>query len=122
LLHCFTQESLAVNTFKVVLQPVEFCPKTGIPLTFSQVQLTIRQSAQNFDRSFFARLKGEFNPHFRGFLGQIGTNPTVYGGRVGDLLRRIVGENFPIANQRNSLHLRPSRPSCGDFVLAASTE
>ncbi len=55
--------------------PLNFAEKTGISLTFSQVQLTIRKSAQNFDHLFFACLKGEFNPHFRvRFLGQIGTN------------------------------------------------
>jgi hypothetical protein len=54
--------------------PLNFAEKTGISLTFSHVQLTIRQSAQNFERLFFACLKGEFNPHFRAFLGQIGTN------------------------------------------------
>ena len=48
---------------------MNFAQKTGISLTISRVQLTIRQSAQNFDRFFFARLKGEFNPHFQGFFG-----------------------------------------------------
>lgn len=49
--------------------PLNFAEKTGISLTFSQVQLTIRKSAQNFDHLFFACLKGEFNPHFRAFFG-----------------------------------------------------
>jgi hypothetical protein len=54
--------------------PLNFAEETGISLTLSQAQLTIRQSAQNFDGFFFACLKREFNPHFRVFLGQIGTN------------------------------------------------
>jgi len=49
--------------------PLNFAEKTGISLTFSQLQLTIRQNAQNFERLFFACLKEEFNPHFRAFFG-----------------------------------------------------
>jgi hypothetical protein len=49
--------------------PLNFAQKTGISLTFLHVQLTDRQSAQNFDHVFFAHLKGEFNPRFRGFFG-----------------------------------------------------
>ena len=55
--------------------PWDFTGKTGFFLTFLHVELTNMQSAQILDRFFFARLKGEFNPHFRGFLGQTGTNP-----------------------------------------------
>lgn len=48
---------------------LDFSKKTGTLLTLSHVQLTNRQSAQNFGRSFFPRLKGEFKAHFRGFFG-----------------------------------------------------
>ena len=50
-------------------RPCDFAQKTGFSLTFSNVQLTNRQVSQNFDHLFFAQLKGEFNPHFRGFFG-----------------------------------------------------
>jgi hypothetical protein len=41
-----------------------FEEKTGISLTLSQVQLAIRQRAQNFHQSVFARLEGKLNRHF----------------------------------------------------------
>jgi hypothetical protein len=50
-------------------RPHDFAEKTGFSLTFSNVQLTNSQVSQNFDRLFFAQLKGEFNPHFCGFFG-----------------------------------------------------
>jgi hypothetical protein len=43
--------------------------KTEFSLTFQRVQLTNWQSAQNFEHLFFAQMKEEFNPHFRGFFG-----------------------------------------------------
>ena len=49
--------------------PLNCAKKTGISLTFSQVQLTIRQIAENFERLFFACFKGEFNPPFSGIFG-----------------------------------------------------
>ena len=55
--------------------PLNFTEKTGISLTFSQVQLTIRQSAQNFEHLFFCTNEGEIQPSFSGIfwdkLGQI---------------------------------------------------
>ena len=49
--------------------PCDFAQKTGFSLTFSHVQLTNRRRTQNFEHLFFAQMKGEFNPHFRGFFG-----------------------------------------------------
>jgi hypothetical protein len=48
--------------------PLDFAQKTGISLSFSQVQLTIRQSAQNFDRSFFCTFEGRIQPPFSGIF------------------------------------------------------
>jgi hypothetical protein len=49
--------------------PCDFAKKTEFSLTFQRVQLTNWQSAQNFEHLFFAQMKEEFNPHFRGFFG-----------------------------------------------------
>jgi hypothetical protein len=51
------------------LQPVGFCPKNWDFTNLFASSTYSQAKCPDFDRFFFARLKAEFNPHFRGFFG-----------------------------------------------------